>query len=353
MHSGKPSENRLVHRLPPGNTLSFRLCRFFRDRASEAIHYEAEPRYQGDQTCDHLTSKVGLQTRSVGFGKPTYCLSVLSNMLCALAITCCTAAKADEPSEGKQPRQASPMLLPQMREIAEQLRVNIVQEGQQTEVERIKTPLLRSINPERDHHDGTLWAWGQEGRPVAFYKLFLRGKGTRYWVHSFSSTTISSAPGLATFRNGRQVWAPQAAGVELKRFDEAAPPGAKQIERLEQMKVLAARFSAHEFWYPNNTRYEMYLIRNPVHRYSNPKSGLIDGGVFVFTYKSAPLVIMFVEAFQLESGKPAWQYGLAKTGTAEMHVMLDGKEVWSRPRASRRLWRSTDLYYVMDEPYRE
>lgn len=342
------SEHRLVHRHPPGNTLSFRLCRFFRDRASEAVDYEAEPRYQGDQPCDHLTSKVGLQTRSVGFAR-----FLLLSMALYYWIACIPSAQADEPSENKQPRQVSPMLLPQMREFVEQLRVNIVHEGQRMEVQPIKSPLLRSINPERDHHDGTLWAWGREGRPVAFCKIWLRGKETRYWVHEFSSTTTASAPSLAAIRSDRQVWVPQTAGIELKPFEGAAPPGAKQAQRLEQMKVLASRFSAHEFWIPNNTRYDMDLIRNPVHRYADRKSGLIDGGVFVFTYKTAPLVIMFVEAFQLEDGKPAWRYGLAKTGTAEMHVMLDDKDVWSRPRASRRSRRNSDLYYVIDEPYRE
>jgi hypothetical protein len=84
--------------------------------------------------------------------------------------------QAEEPNDNE--KHVTPMLLPKMQEFVEQVRVDVVHEGQRMEAQRIKKPLLRSINPERSHHDGTLWAWGQKGRPVAFYKLFLRGGKT-------------------------------------------------------------------------------------------------------------------------------------------------------------------------------
>ncbi len=241
------------------------------------------------------------------------------------------------------------MLLPQMLEFVKHIGITVEHGGKPVKVDRIEKPLLRSINPERTHHDGTLWAWGSKGRPVAFYKLFLRGQGTRYWAHTFASTATAATGRVTASRSGRQVWVPRTAGIELKPVDDAPPPAAKQVERLQQMKALAARFSAHEFWNPNNTRYELRLIPNPVHRYSDAKSGLIDGSVFIFTHNQAPEIIMFIEASQLEADELVWQYGLAKTGGAEMHVLLDDKKVWSRPRANRRSRRPSDVYYVIDE----
>ena len=99
------------------------------------------------------------------------------------------------------------------------------------------------------------------------------------------------------------------------------------------------------------------MIEKPVHRYSDPETGLIDGAVFIFVHGNEPEIIVLVEANSSpaapssraadESGKLAWQYGLASIGSAKMHVAFDGKEIWSRPQAYRRVGRSTEPYYLM------
>src|SRR5688572_12679746 len=54
-------------------------------------------------------------------------------------------------------------------------------------VARIERPLLTFGDPARKNDSGTLWAWGQKGRPLAFVELY-RGEDAR-WVHALTLTS--------------------------------------------------------------------------------------------------------------------------------------------------------------------
>jgi hypothetical protein len=98
------------------------------------------------------------------------------------------------------------------------------------------------------------------------------------------------------------------------------------------MRSLARRFQAHQFWDPDNSRFELRLLAQPLHRYEDPDRGLVEGGLFILANNTNPEVVLLLEAARHDSGAAAWQYALARLGHAEMHVSLDDVEVWSVPR---------------------
>jgi hypothetical protein len=122
---------------------------------------------------------------------------------------------------------------------------------------------------------------------------------------------------------------------------EESPPANSRNRRTAQFRALVRRFDAHEFWDPDNSRYELRLLATPVHRYDDTNAGIIDGAVFVFANGTNPEVLLLLEAREDEDAG-TWHYGLARLGHAEMHTSFDGTEVWTVPRVdpSRR-----------DEPY--
>src|SRR5262249_1812402 len=106
-----------------------------------------------------------------------------------------------------------------------------------------------------------------------------------------------------------------------------APP------RQRQLKLLAQKYTGHEFWDPNNTRYELRRLERPLHNYRNEASGLLDGSLYILANGTNPEIARFVEARAQPGGKaPVWQFAVGRMAFAEIHLEYDGKEVFSGPR---------------------
>jgi hypothetical protein len=105
------------------------------------------------------------------------------------------------------------------------------------------------------------------------------------------------------------------------------------------------RFAAHQFWDPNNTRSELRLLVQPVHRYQDDDALVLDGAVFVLAHGTNPEVLLQIEAVSVKGG-PLWKYSLVRLGSAEMHVELDGREVWTVPRTPGVVGRPDDPYWL-------
>src|SRR5687768_1253540 len=61
--------------------------------------------------------------------------------------------------------------------------------GDEKAVPLIDRPLLTFGDAERKHENGTLWAWGETGRPVAFLELFQGSIKDLDWIYSFTLTS--------------------------------------------------------------------------------------------------------------------------------------------------------------------
>jgi hypothetical protein len=61
------------------------------------------------------------------------------------------------------------------------------------------------------------------------------------------------------------------------------------------MKELVRQLKAYEFFKPANhpsiERYELRVLPQPVHRYADANSGLLDGGMFIISYGLNPELI--------------------------------------------------------------
>jgi hypothetical protein len=114
------------------------------------------------------------------------------------------------------------------------------------------------------------------------------------------------------------------------------------------MKEIARRFTAHEFWDPDNSRFELRLLVQPVHRYRDERLGILDGAAFVLAHGTNPEAILLVEAHRAQPTQ--WRYSLARLGSAELHAELDGREVWKRERTPGVVGSPTDPYWLFVSP---
>src|SRR4051794_38518299 len=211
------------------------------------------------------------------------------------------------------------------------------------EIELIEQPLLTFGDSARANQNGSLWAFGKSGRPLAFLELYKGTQRTDRWVHAAMLTGKS----LIVMKTplGDQ-WRPEKLQIEPIAIAEAPAPEAKEAQRLRQLRELARRFAAHEFWDPDNSRFELRLLAQPVHRFSDPKGGIQDAAAFVLAHGTNPEVILLAEAIGQDLQTARWHYSLARVGSAEMHVEMNSKEVWKCGRAAGIVGSPTDPYWL-------
>jgi hypothetical protein len=253
-----------------------------------------------------------------------------------LVVACLVAvAEARAQGEEKPADTGQAARLRAMRAIADEVTVESLAPEARRKEERMPDPVYRFNDPARLFSDGTVWAWGRSGRPVAL--LTLAPQRTPDGAHRWLGELTSLAPvPLASAVPGSGFWAPSGPGVEPVKFPRAPAPADTEAKRLRQLRELARRFKAFEWLSssPNAApeRYELRLLPQPIHRYADPKSGLIDGAMFFFTYGTNPEIALLIEARREGDGGPSWSYGLARIAGAELHAELDDKEIWTRSK---------------------
>ena len=218
----------------------------------------------------------------------------------------------------------------------------VLPEGAAESVASVERPLYRYADAARIIAEGAIWAWGSEGRPVAMAKCWKNRNGTQTVAFSLTSDERVVARGPEG-----KVWRPQELQVEPAELMGAPPPDPKEAGRLRQLKEQARRFTAHEFWDPDNSRFELRLLVQPVHRYRDEKRKILDAAVFLLAYDNNPQVLLLIEMMNSPDGKAKWQYLLGRVSSAELHVELDGREVWKQGRTPGIIGTPTDPYWHM------
>jgi hypothetical protein len=197
------------------------------------------------------------------------------------------------------------------------------------DIERLEHPLLRYTDPAREDSNGTLWAWGRKGRPVAVLEL-LKHSDWNFWVQAFHATDDTR---LKMTAPGRPVWTPKSSDLKFQPFLGAPAPAETAVVRLRQMKEFAQKFSAHEFWEPQNSRFELRLLAQPVHRYDDAEKGIIDGTLFIIAHGTNPEATLFIEAAkEKDQDATRWRFGIGRSSQAELVILYDDKEVYHEPR---------------------
>jgi hypothetical protein len=231
------------------------------------------------------------------------------------------AAHAQDSPEAIAAREAR---LKSMQQIAARFNVQLTKDDKPQPVPLLEAPLLRFNDPAREFHDATLWGWGDAGRPLCL--LAIEQYGDRSW---FECISLAQAPFVAEAEVLR--WAPKVSGIELRPFPGASPAADKAPRRLVQMKELLEQLRAYEVG-RTGSKYELRLMPKPLIRYDDEKAELVDGAIFAFAYGTNPELLAILEARGAESSAQ-WQIGFARCGTAEPHVLLEGKEIFTLPYA--------------------
>ena len=229
-----------------------------------------------------------------------------------------------------------------MSELVGEIRVFEDIGDEEVELIRGERPVTHYNDNARRNEDGTLWAFTRNGRPIALLTCNTNDSRTRRWWHTVAS--LSTNP-LRGEKSGRTVWTPQQPGIEYRPLPSASPPSSTSTRRRLQLRQLARRFSAHQFWNPGNQRFELRLSPRPVLVFSDDSAGILDGGVFLFTHGQSPGLVLIVEAIAGETST-SWRYAIAKNGSAEFHVSLDDDEVYQSPRAPGVVGRPVDPYFL-------
>jgi hypothetical protein len=214
-------------------------------------------------------------------------------------------------------------------------------------VKHVDRPLLAYGEPARRNSHGTLWAFGDTGRPVAFLELFQASESQAVWYQSVVRT--GDRPVQLQSPDGQR-WQPPRNVIARSDLDDPARPAKSGTARLRQLKSLARRFTAHEIWDPDNSRFELRLLVQPVYRYDDADHGIQDGAAFVFAYGANPEIIVLLEALGSTVDSALWHYSAFPTSSAKLHVEIDGREVWTRPRAPGVVGRATDDYWLFSSP---
>ena len=259
------------------------------------------------------------------------------------ALLVATAAFAQEPAEEPDENERQARLRAAEEHVAK-IDMRLAGTGRDA-VPRIERPLLTYGDSARHNADGTLWAWGEKGRPLAILETYHSTQGAAARANAITLTgtrlVIAKTPTPSA-----TLWQPQESQIEPTLFPNAPAPAERETVRLRQLKDLARKLSAHEFWDPDNSRFELRLLVQPVHRYADAESKLHDGAVFVLAHGTNPEVLVLIEALGDSLEAARWHYSLARLGSAEMHVAIDDKEVWKQDRTPGIVGRPTDPYWL-------
>ena len=205
----------------------------------------------------------------------------------------------------------------------------------------IPRPLFSYADSVRHIAEGGIWAWG-EGRPQAMIKSWRNPDGRRTRAFTLTSKELVTARGPQA-----RVWRPETSQAQSRPLPGSPVPDQTDSGRLRQLREQARRFSAYEHWDPENSRFEMRLLVQPVHRYRDPDRHIEDGAVFLLAVDNNPQILLLIEMMSAENSGSRWQYLLARVSSAELHVALDGQEVWSPGRTPGIVGRPTDSYWHM------
>lgn len=199
--------------------------------------------------------------------------------------------------------------------------------GGDQKLKLIERPVLRWSNPERATDDGAVFLWTEKGRPAA--ALCVYPAGVDEFAYEWQSLSAGSL--RATDRQ-RTVWQPRDAGLSFQPVpSDTEPAAATPARRLNQMHRLLRDFTAG-FVRRDSQRHELRALTQPIYRYGDHDTEVVDGALFAFAQATDPEVLLLLEA-RAENGRPpTWWWAAARMSTLQLDVKYRGELVWSVDR---------------------
>lgn len=254
---------------------------------------------------------------------------LLKICLATVALVVASVAPGDEPDKAaeEESRRAA-------EKVIDEIDLEMLRDDKWVKVERIEKPLLFYGDPTRNNDRGSVWGWGRKGRPLALLELWRGVTNPTSWAFAVCNT---SGGKLRATRAGAPWWRENDSAAELKDIPGAPAPSAEAPARQRQLKLLAQKFTAHQFWDPNNSRFELRRLERPLCTYRDEAGGVLEGGLFILANGTNPEIPVFIEARTdpKDRKKAVWQYTVGRLAHAQLHLEYDGKEVFNAPRGNR------------------
>jgi hypothetical protein len=178
----------------------------------------------------------------------------------------------------------------------------------------------------------TVWTWTlkKEGRPLALCKVehydTARLPRQGEWLYCF--TSLSTDLIQAEWPDGHK-WTARQPGVAFRDIPNAVPPGDSSAARLRQMKELSRQFTA-SFEFNGQRKEELRLLAQPLYRYADLASKIVDGTVFTAAMNGTNPTAIFLIELQQDGARQVWRFAVAAMTDGGVVAKYDGKEVWSK-----------------------
>ena len=229
------------------------------------------------------------------------------------------------------PPEARVALLEQMRSLAQETRIGIVDSKES--VELVKNPVFRYDDQPRRFIDATLWAWTIQGRPVAFQKIEAMEFGdakapTFMWQYCFASMS----PDLLHVEwPGDRRFVSKESGIEARPLPGAPSRPRETSSASGRRREMVRKFSGRIVTSPRaNTREQMRLLTTPLLEFADPRTKEYQGAVFGFsTNGTNPDVLLLLEIrTEGDKGVPAWHYAPVRMTCCDATLAYEEREVW-------------------------
>jgi hypothetical protein len=207
----------------------------------------------------------------------------------------------------------------------------------------IDAALLRYNSPGAGTTDGSLWAWGKTGRPVALAAVFFEQRPKEEEKWSCELLSLSSGPVGAQSATGWK-WTPAKSDLRFVPVPEAPAVAEKEADRSRQMKDLARRFAVSATYREGLTEQLRLLVRS-LHRYTDREDDLLDGTIYAFASGTNPEALLLLEARGDATGRRVWHFGFARMGAGTCKAKLNDQVVWEC--SAIKAWDNREPYFSM------
>jgi len=175
-------------------------------------------------------------------------------------------------------------------------------------------------------YSGDVFVWTKDGLPLVVGCMLSgpngeRGRNVSHEFHLLADEPIAPID-LAT----RKRWQPES-GLRRLPINGAPTPAAAAAGRLTQMRQISRSFAVH--MEAVNGTWELRLLPQPIFRYGNEITGVMDGALFAYVWTTGtdPEFILLLESRKTEK-VPAWCFAPVQFTNRPLALDHNGREVW-------------------------
>ncbi|QDV88412.1 hypothetical protein [Planctomycetes bacterium TBK1r] len=184
--------------------------------------------------------------------------------------------------------------------------------------------LLHWSNPVIGVIYGNVFVWTEDGRPEVIGSILQWYEPHKHATHEFHSLSARPVEGS---HDGKLVWKTTKPGVQLKPITQAPIVDESPFVRLRQMRSITRQLEVTSI-NKEGEKYNLRLLSQPLFRYGNDKSNVLDGALFSFVQGTDPEVIVLIESRKNDSGTLQWHLAMMRMAALEFTAKLRGREIW-------------------------